>query len=213
MKQMVVRISSGREDAEILIKDGRKQIWKSVDLKKLRERIDKYINRGDIAHKRPKLLDPRILAMNDTTLIYRETEKRRMVFYGGKPYEINFPAVLYVVGHNETRVDEIKCYTYFGWRGLKTQLYLFPMPNMTSSERMCMGSADKTIIDGNVIDAVERIVDAEYTHDHVDNVRKSTSTVKWLRMLKTEHVTADLLKKPVCRFEDLVDTGGTNERT
>lgn len=213
MRQMVIRITAAKEDAEVLVKDGERQIWKSVDLKAIREKLDKYVCQTSGKPGKPKLVDRRIIAMNERVLIYRENEKRRMVFYGGKSYEINYPAAVYVVEHTSTQVTEIKCFTYFGWKGMKTNLYLFPMPNMTSSERMCMGTADRSIIDGDVIGAVERIVDAEYTHDHVDNVRKKTSTIKWLKMLGTGHVTSKLLKKPVRRFEDLVDTGGANERT
>ena len=80
------------------------------------------------------------------------------------------------------------------------------MPNMTGSDHMCIGTADRNIIDGNVIDAVERIVDAEYTHDHVDNLKEQTSTLKWFRHLRNHKVRRSDLKKSVGRLRNYVKT-------
>ena len=204
MKQVICRITTKSPDAEVLIKDGEKQLWKSVKIEDLIKTLDKYSS-GSKKGQKLRLLDPRIIARNDCSLLFKEPEHRRRVFYSGTSFEINFPPCLYFVRFTSRRIMDIDCYTFFEWDDANTDLYLFPMPNMTSSERMCIGTADRTIVSGKVIEAVERIVDAEYTHDHVDNLKRGRSTLAWFRYLKTNKVKKKDLKNPVRKLSDLVE--------
>ena len=77
------------------------------------------------------------------------------------------------------------------------------MTNMTMSENMCIGTADRKI-NTDVFETVESIVDSQYTHDSVDNLRKKMSTIKWFRYLKNNHLQRSDLQSPICSLKDLV---------
>ena len=208
MRQAVIRITSSKKDAEILVKQNGKEIWKNISIKDLSKKIRSFEPDDGGKGGKPVLLDKRILAMSSGKILYREPEHRRLVFYGGRSYEINFPAAINEVSYHGERIKDLRCWTYLKWQGLSTVLYQMPMPNMMSCERMCIGTADRTIIRGNVLEAVDRITDTESSHGHVDNLKKPTSTVKWFTHLKKNHVSVEDLKRPDCKLCDLIETGG-----
>ena len=210
MKQAIIRVATDREDAELLISEDDQQIWKHINIEELRNLLNDFMPKGGGQQFMPRLIDKRIIAEGRGVILFRETEHQRLVFYGGRSYRINYPNCLYEVRYSGDRIDKIDCYTWFKWSGIYTVLYLFPMPNMMSGASMCIGTADRAVIDGKVIEAVERIVDAEYTHDHVDNLCKPQSTVKWFRHLKKDRVQSSDLKKPVKKLYQLVDLGEMN---
>lgn len=204
MSQLICRISNTNPDVEILKVDHRKEIWKSVSVDTFVREIEKYTYRKEKYPKeKPKLVNVEILAISPNQVIYRQPEHRRIVTYAGKAYTINFPNAIYHVRYTSEKVTSISVYAYMQYRGIETKLYKFPMPNMTMSENMCIGTADRKIkID--VFETVESIVDSQYTHDSVDNLRKKMSTIKWFRYLKNNHLKRSDLKETICSLKDLV---------
>ena len=192
MKQMICRITDKSADVQILVKSGTEEIWKTVSLDKFASKIEKYVRKNK-RYTKPELLDSRIIAIGTEMLVYRTEEHRRIVIYGRKAHEINYPPCIYFVAYRGSNIDEIRCFTYTEYKGADTKLYLMPMPNMTVSERMCIGTGSRKIINRNVIEAVEQIVDAEYTHDSVDNLKEQWSTKRWFAHLKRGHVPVDQL--------------------
>lgn len=205
MRQMVIRITDKSEDAQLLYKRGGKELWKTIALDRLSELISNAVIQHQSGEK-PQMLDKRIIAIGNSSMIFHTPETKRLVFYKGKSFEINYPPCIYRVTYTSDRIRDIWCYTFFRYAGADTELFCMPMPNMTGSDHMCIGTADRNIIDGNVIEAVGRIVDAEYTHDHVDNLKEQTSTLKWFRYLKNHKVKRSDLKKSVGRLRDYVKT-------
>ena len=204
MSQLICRISNTNPDVEILKVDHRKEIWKSVSVDTFVKKIEKYAYRTDKHIKdKPKLVNVEILAISPNQMIYRQPEHRRIVTYAGKAYTINFPNAIYHVKYTSEKVTSISVYAYMQYRGIKTKLYKFPMPNMTMSENMCIGTADRKI-NTDVFETVESIVDSQYTHDSVDNLRKKMSTIKWFRYLKNNHLQRSDLQAPKCSLKDLV---------
>lgn len=204
MSQLICRISNTNPDVEILKVDHRKEIWKSVSVDTFAREIEKYTYRKEKYPKeKPKLVNVEILAISPNQVIYRQPEHRRIVTYAGKAYTINFPNAIYHVRYTSEKVTSISVYAYMQYRGIKTKLYKFPMPNMTMSENMCIGTADRKI-NTDVFETVESIVDSQYTHDSVDNLRKKMSTIKWFRYLKNNHLQRSDLQAPTCSLKDLV---------
>lgn len=204
MSQLICRISNTNPDVEILKVDHRKEIWKSVSVDTFVREIEKYTYRKEKYPKeKPKLVNVEILAISPNQVIYRQPEHRRIVIYAGKAYTINFPNAIYHVKYTSEKVTSISVYAYMQYRGIETKLYKFPMPNMTMSENMCIGTADRKI-NTDVFETVESIVDSQYTHDSVDNLRKKMSTIKWFRYLKNNHLQRSDLQPPICSLKDLV---------
>lgn len=204
MSQLICRISNTNPDVEILKVDHGKEIWKSVSVDTFVREIEKYTYRKEKYPKeKPKLVNVEILAISPNQVIYRQPEHRRIVTYAGKAYTINFPNAIYHVRYTSEKVTSISVYAYMQYRGIETKLYKFPMPNMTMSENMCIGTADRKI-KKDVFETVESIVDSQYTHDSVDNLRKKMSTIKWFRYLKNNHLQRSDLQAPKCSLKDLV---------
>lgn len=204
MTQLICRFSTRNSDVELLRVENQKEIWKSVSVDELIRKIEKYRNkrRSSITDK-PRLINVEILALSENQVIYRQPEHRRIVTYQGQAYTINFPHAIYHVKYVAKKIESISMYTYFRYRGIETKLYKFPMPNMTMSENMCIGTADRKI-NTDVFETVESIVDSQYMHDSVDNLRKKMSTIKWFRYLKNNHLQRSDLQSPVCSLKDLV---------
>lgn len=204
MTQLICRFSTRNSDVELLRVENQKEIWKSVSVDELIRKIEKYRNkrRSSIADK-PRLINVEILALSENQVIYRQPEHRRIVTYQGQAYTINFPHAIYHVKYVAKKIESISMYTYMQYRGIETKLYRFPMPNMTMSENMCIGTADRKI-KTDVFETVESIVDSQYTHDSVDNLRKKMSTIKWFRYLKNNHLQRSDLQAPKCSLKDLV---------
>ena len=204
MSQLICRISSTNPDVEILSVDREKEIWKSVSVDTFVRKVEKYAYKKDKHSKdKPKLVNVKILALSENQVIYRQPEHRRIVTYQGQAYTINFPHAIYHVKYVAKKIESISMYTYFRYKGIETELYRFPMPNMTMSERMCIGTADRNI-KNDVFETVESIVDSQYTHDSVDNLKNTTSTIKWFRYLAENHLRRSDLKHPICKLKDLV---------
>lgn len=204
MTQLICRFSTRSSDVELLRIENQKEIWKSVSVDELIRKIEKYRNkrRSSIADK-PRLINVEILALSENQVIYRQPEHRRIVTYQGQAYTINFPNAIYHVKYTSEKVTSISMYAYMQYRGIETKLYRFPMPNMTMSENMCIGTADRKI-KTDVFETVESIVDSQYTHDSVDNLKKTMSTIKWFRHLKNNHLQRSDLKEAICNLKDLV---------
>ena len=204
MKEMIARFNSTKEDVDLLIGNDDEQIWKSIAVEKFYKLLGQYLPK-DAKNKKPRMIDSQIIATGPNCTVIRQPDHKRIVTYGHKAYRINFPNAVYFVSHSETKISNIDVYTYIKWNGVNTTLYRMPMPNMTSSERMCIGTADRKIRKGNIIQALENVLDAEYTHDRVDNLKQSTSTVRWFNHLKKSKVKTTDLKKPQCKLKDLVE--------
>lgn len=208
MTQMICRIDSNNPDMDVLCVEDGAEIWKSVSVQRFAFMVDSICSEQKGTGEKPKWIPAGVLAIGDNSMVIRKEKHKQIVSYHGKAYEINFPDAIYSVSFLKQQIQNIRAYTYFDWKGIDTELYNMPMPNMTATEWMCIGSADRHIDDGDVMTALDRILDAEYTHDHVDNLRNPTSTLKWFRFLKNGNVTKSLMreqKKVLLR--DLVSGG------
>lgn len=205
MTQMIARFDTATEDIDILIAEAGEEIMKSFSLKEFKKKLMEMFPDRAVSEK-PRLLDHRIIAIGSGSMIFREDAAQKIVNYQKKAFLINFPNQLYSVEHSADRIQRIKIYTWYGSLDQETELYALPMPNMTGSDSLCMGTADRSIQSGDVISAVLKIMDAEYTHDHVDNLREKWSTLKWFTFLQNDTVKAEHLKTPVCKLKDLVTT-------
>lgn len=194
MTQMICRLDSQLDDIDLLCVENGEEIWKSVSSTDFVKIVIDTCGEKIRENERPKWIDKSILALGSTSALIRRNEHEQLVTYAGKAYQINFPNSIYLLNFSQTSILKINAYVFFHWDGLNTKLYNMPMPNMTGSSRMCIGTAERRIEDGDILKALDKILDAEYTHDHVDNLKMPTSTIKWFRMLKKQTVTRSMLR-------------------
>lgn len=195
MTQMICRIDSNNPDMDVLCVEDGAEIWKSVSVQRFAFMVDSICSEQKGTGEKPKWIPAGVLAIGDNSMVIRKEKHKQIVSYHGKAYEINFPDAIYSVSFMKQQIQNIRAYTYFDWKGIDTELYNMPMPNMTATEWMCIGSADRHIDGGDVMTALDRILDAEYTHDHVDNLRKPTSTLRWFRFLKNGSATEKMMRE------------------
>lgn len=194
MTQMICRLDSHCKDMDVLYVEDGQEIWKSVSAERFADMVESVcLARKEITEK-PRWIHENVLAAGDHSMLIRRDKHKQIVSYQGKAYEINFPDAIYLVTFQRQQVKDIYSYTFFEWEGINTKLYNMPMPNMTGTAHMCIGTGDRHIDDGNVMAALDRILDAEYTHDHVDNLRKPTSTLKWFRFLKKGNASERMMR-------------------
>ena len=194
MTQMICRLDSQLNDVDLLCVEENEEIWKSISAAQFAQMVIDLCGERVNEKEKPRWIDRSILALSSTSALIRRNGHRQIVTYAGKAYQINFPNSIYLLNFTQTSIAKIEAYTFFRWEGVNTKLYRMPMPNMTGSAHMCIGTADRRIYDGDILKALDKILDAEYTHDHVDNLKKPTSTIKWFRMLRKGPVTKDMLK-------------------
>ena len=125
-----------------------------------------------------------MIAVNDTCIVTKQEEHRRIVTYKGKAYEINFPNSIYIICHNRSKIDVIEAYCYIEYNGLNTELYKYAMPNMLGANRICMGSAPRDIDPQNYKSALENVIYTQYTHDWVDDIKSFRNTAAYFEYLE-----------------------------
>lgn len=211
MSQMICRLDSQLDDVDLLCVDEGEEIWKSISAAQFVRQVVNICGERLKDSEKPRWIDKSILAQSTTSALIRRNEHRQVVTYAGKAYQINFPNAIYLLNFTQTSVVKIDAYVFFRWEGQNTKLYNMPMPNMTASSRMCIGTADRLISDGDILKTLDKILDAEYTHEYVDNLKRPTSTIKWFRQLKKRTVTRDMLKDQAPVILKTLVSGGSSD--
>lgn len=166
---MIIRIDSKSNDAEILNTDDKREIFKSISLSELCCILKKFVNSSKTKFEKPVVINENIIAYSDDCVVIKQQEHERIILYDKKSYKIKFPHSIYFIYFIEDRIQDIKAYSYKKFNGIETDLYKYPFPNMLSGNRICIGSADKTIKNKNYIKALENVIYATYTHDRMNN--------------------------------------------
>lgn len=120
-------------------------------------------------YKKLRLLENEVIAENNSYCLVKQKGEKRVVTLsidGNFDYfKINFPNSLYLIKHkNREKIIEIKCFAYKEYKGEETELFEYPMPNELTHNSMCMGNASRTIENGEIIKALNRIIYCPYSH-------------------------------------------------
>lgn len=117
-----------------------------------------------------------ILPAKERTITYRPSKKRKGLKQGLADYRMRMPAlaVQASVDVSTRKIISIQIWGFFG-RTLEpeTELYELPLPNLSRSS-LCLGSAAKAKVNGDVIAAIETTVfDTPFNHhNHMVGVKK-----------------------------------------
>lgn len=121
-----------------------------------------------------------------------------------KSYKINFPNAIYIIKFSNNKVNDIYAYSYAEYLGSETQLYEYPMPNELSGNKICMGSAKREIVEGNYVEALERIIATSYTHRNFSGIKGFSSSEKWFEYLSKNEFPYKLMRSLNKKLGDLI---------
>jgi len=206
LKQIIFRADTVSEDIEVLkVDENGNEYFSAIDIQSLMDKLKKM---KPIAtdNKRQKLifLDDQYIAFNDKCVVINQQEHKRIVTYQNKAYNILFPNSIYFIDYVDGKIKNIEAYSYKEYEGKETELFKYPMPNMLTENRICIGSAPRSIVNNDYVKALENIIFTQYTHSHVDNIKSFKETIKYFEYLSSNKFPYDLLISTRYKLKDIL---------
>ncbi|UTY39406.1 hypothetical protein NMU03_00810 [Allocoprobacillus halotolerans] len=215
MTELIARITSESNAVEIAFKDhGRNElVFKKIETqefckiirKSFERKAEKYVPTKNII-----LLNPQIIAIDEHYTVIKQEEKKRIVNYAESSsgnmlvYNINFPNAIYIVYFSHEKVGSIECYSYKEYKAEETELYEYPMPNELSGNKMCIGNAERKIIDKDIVGALERIIFTPYSHSTFSGMNGFSITKTYFEYLESNEFPYKLMKPLNKKLKDVL---------
>ncbi len=111
---------------------------------------------GLISHKKTNMKD---------ILVFDLKEQMIRTFYNNKYYKIVHCNAFIKLFVKNDKIDAMEIYPYRKYKGLKTELFDNPYPNMYSGNKSCLGTADRKI-KGTYKKTILGLLETSYTHAH-----------------------------------------------
>ncbi len=204
MSEMIIRLMSNKDDAEILERQGKKEYFRKVDADELVSGILEIRDREK--GKKPILLTDSIVGYAKGCILIKQDGAKRMILYNGKSYHVNFPNALYFMYTSGETIEAIKAFCYKRYEGAATELYTYAMPNMLNENRICVGNAKRKIMNENYINALNTIIDTPFSHATLSGIDSFVDTVTYFNYLENNPFPYDLLKPLNQKLKGLVKT-------
>lgn len=200
MMEMIVRLNSDEYDAEIAIAEqGKTPMFKKIKREEFVQIVNDNFTDHNIHYKKDiKLLDSQIIGIDEHHVVIKQEEHKKIITYSYGDelftYKINFPNALYIVEKNDNKITAIECYAYKEFENEDTALFEYPMPNELSRNNMCIGNADRTIENGNILEALERIIFTPYSHATFSGMNGFSQTKPYFEYLEKNEFPYKLMK-------------------
>ncbi len=212
MKEMIVRITDGSKDVELLFNSLKKNeiFEKNLSLEKFFEILQNNLSEESNKEIKCEVIENGVIGFgknnNYQKYIIKQPEHQRYVTYSvdddNKVYKINFPSSIYCVYVRNNRIANIEAYMYLEDKRLKTELYSYAMPNMLSENNICIGNA-KREISTSIIQTLEEIIYAPYSHRELNNVKAFRTTKSYFEYLEKNHIQKKHLYQSKKYLKDL----------
>ena len=206
MSQAIIRLDSANEDAELVVQTSGKVLFKKLSFETLRRIVDHYCPKNHTKkQKNIFIFDETYIGCGDDYVVINQPGCKKYVTLLGKSYKISFPNSIYIVKTNDEKntIIEIVAFSYVEFKGKDTELYEYPMPNELGGNRICMGTADKKIVDGDYVGALERIIATEYTHDTFTGIKGFSVSGNWFDYLSSNEFPYKLMRKLNRKLKDV----------
>ena len=210
MTELIARISSDNDHVEIAFKeDCSEAIFKKITNNEFVRIVDDTIGiMKTEAIKNIHLLDPQIIAIDEHYAVIKQEGKKRVVNYNERGqlhvYNINFPNAIYIVQKSKDKIVNIECYSYKEYDFEETELYEYPMPNELIGNMMCIGNANRKIIEDDIAGALERIIFTPYSHSSFSGMNGFSQTEAYFEYLETNEFTYKLMKPLNKQLKDVL---------
>lgn len=201
---MIIRILQGKDNVEILEKDGTgHEYFKEIEIKKLIESLSVYHKKPQV--RRPAILfNDQIIGASSDCIVIKQSERKRDVAFKDKVYNINFPNAIYIIDFSDNLIKSIEAYCYTEYKGAKTKLYEYSMPNMLSGNMICIGGAPREINNNEFAEALEKIIYAPYSHNTVGGLKGFRGTLEYFEFLEKEEFPYDLLISQNKKLQEVI---------
>jgi hypothetical protein len=211
MLEMIFRLSDQASDAEIYINDAGKNkgYFKAIKIEDLMKKMKSAFSTESTTDYKKDIvvIDKELIALSPNCIVTKQKERKRIAVYAGKAYKIVYPNSIYVICHQANEIKSIEAYCFKAEKGMETELYRYPMPNMFSDNRICMGSANKRIDVREYKEALEEILCTQYTHAKPDNIKGFDTTSEYFDYLAKNEFPYDKLYRTGKKLKDILIKG------
>lgn len=213
MREIIARINSSSDYVEIAcVENAGAPMFKKINASEFANIVvDVYAEKEFHHMKDLKLLDPQIIAMNEYFVVVKQPgDKKIVTFKAGDDiftYKINFPNSIYIIELSDSKnkvIRGIECYSYIEYKGEETKLYEYPMPNELSGNKICIGNADRTVKDGDVVSALERIIFTPYSHRTFSGMNGFSQSQAYFEYLEKNDFPYKMMKPLKRKLKDVL---------
>ncbi len=203
MREVIIRLNNKKTDAELCIKQDKRITFKMLSKEELVRLFNEFFIKDPRSKEKIKLFSKNTIGSGIDYVVIKQPEHMQYVTYNNHSYKINFPNAVYVVHYDNKIVNSILCYCYKSYKGGDTELYEYAMPNMLTRNEMCMGSADRRIIDDDIEGALNKIIATPYSHGNFDGIKGFSTTVSYFEYLEAHPFPYKLLRKLNKKLRDV----------
>lgn len=214
MSQMIIRLNEATDEIEIAEKNEAgnykfKKMQPDKFVKEINKIYEKYYH-FDSLNRDINLFEEGVIAANESFVVVKQPGCKKMVSFSKtdqdlKFYNINFPNSLYIIHHeNFKKIKNIECYAYIEYIGENTKLFEYPMPNELVRNRMCIGNVDRSIKNKKIVEALNRIIYAPYSHSTFQGVSGFSQTEKFFEYLENNEFPYHLIRSLNAKLSSLL---------
>lgn len=209
-KEMIIRLNTDEDIAEYAYKDQFGNVsFKKIKPHDLLKIISKIVKKEYTTKKKNIVLfENGIIGSGEDYVLVMQPECKKIVTYrtgeDTKVYKINFPNSLYIINFHDKKIHDIECYSYKEFKGKITVLFEYPLPNELIGNRICIGNADRSINDGKIVEALERIIFTPYSHSTFSGINGFTRTEAYFEYLEKNPFPYKMMKPLKKKLEDVL---------
>lgn len=203
MQEVIIRLTNKKEDAELCFKRNEKITFKKLSKEKLLSILSEFSSKKTRNTEKIKIFQKNVIGAGDNYVVIKQPEHTQYVTFNQTSYKINFPNAIYVVQFYHKNVRNIYCYCYKKFKGGDSELYEYAMPNMLTRNEMCIGSADRRIIDDDIEGALNKIIATPYSHGNFDGIKGFSTTINYFEYLEVHPFPYKLLRKLNKKLRDV----------
>lgn len=200
-KEMLIRLNSDSSYVEYGLRDNfGNMAFKKINTKEFVSMVNQIYEAKITTRKDIALYEDGVIGADAKHIVVNQPERKRIVSYSDllkgdiKIYNIIFPNSLYIIRHTNGRILDIECYAYKEFKGEETALFEYPMPNELSGNKICIGSADRTIKNNKIVEALEKIIFTPYSHESFSGINGFTKTEVYFEYLQKNDFPYKLLR-------------------
>lgn len=212
--EIVLKISNSNDDVELCSRENNDISYKALKKKELLDILKDYcIGETTDQKKNIVMLDEQIIGIGDNSILIKQEEHKRIVSlslysYKSQVFKISLPNALYILKYrdetNKKKITDIEAYAFKKFKGVKTELFEYPLPNQLSANKICIGTAPREIIDSNYIEALNTVISTPYTHADLYGVNGFTNSLKWFEYLSENEFPYKMLKPLKKKLKDVL---------